>query len=361
MLKEIGSNFWLNPDSITESDKHIDISSLGIHGQDSVFLSTGRGAQLYVLKDIEAYTPDIRKVALIPPFTCRTVIEPFMKMGYKLHSYPVDDKLITTSDMLKGAIDEYAPSIVLIHRYFGFDTLKDCDALIAQERAKGILFIEDRTQNIFSDFECLSVDYVIGSLRKWAGLPDGGFASSKKRFLLDKPTQYNSELMHSKLHAMFAKYEYMINNRGEKQDFLSQYSDAEVILNAEDELYGISPASEAVFCSLNVNELKKKRRSNYTIIYNELKNSVGIKVLMPALSDCETPLYFVLYVADRDKLQNKLREESIYAPVVWPLSDISPDVCEEALDIYRHVLCIPIDQRYDESDMDRICKCIKQG
>lgn len=360
MLKEIGSNFWLNPDTIIGSEKHIDMFSVGIFGKNTVLLSTGRGAQLYVLKDIEAYNPQTKKVALIPPFTCKTVIEPFIRMGYEIHTYPINDKLITTPGMLKCAIDEYNPSVVLIHRYFGFDTLKNCGELIVQERKNGIVFIEDRTQNIFSVFESLPVDYVVGSLRKWVGVPDGGFAVSEKEFLIEKPTQYDSKLMNSKLCAMSAKYEYMVNDRGEKQSFLERYKEAENILNAEDKFYKISPVSEAVFYALDVDELRRKRRNNYTVIYNGVKDLEGITPLTPILSEGETPLYFAMYVVDRVKLQNKLREENIYAPVVWPLSDVSPEVCGAALDIYKHVLCIPIDQRYGEDDMNRICKRIKQ-
>ena len=49
----------------------------------------------------------------------------------------------------------------------------------------------------------------------------------------------------------------------------------------------------------------------------------------------------------------------IYAPVVWPKADCCPEVDKDSEYVYEHILCIPIDQRYDVDDMERVVKVIK--
>ena len=60
----------------------------------------------------------------------------------------------------------------------------------------------------------------------------------------------------------------------------------------------------------------------------------------------------------RKKLQSFLAEYRIYAPVVWSKDDKCPQICDEAQKIYDNILCLPIDQRYDADDMERMAKYI---
>ena len=89
MLKEIGSNFWISPEDMKYETTFIEPSALGLWGNDYAWLSTGRGAIRFVLKTIEESNPFINKVALIPSFTCHTVIEPFLEYPDKRASSKV--------------------------------------------------------------------------------------------------------------------------------------------------------------------------------------------------------------------------------------------------------------------------------
>lgn len=83
MLREIGSNFWLNPNEDYIDEKAVSVEDYGYKGKDSVFLSTGRAAENLVLDVIEKHNPNIKKVAVIPPYTCHTILQPFYDHGYK--------------------------------------------------------------------------------------------------------------------------------------------------------------------------------------------------------------------------------------------------------------------------------------
>lgn len=359
MQKEIGSNFWIRPDEINDVSSQMDLEKIGIHGNDTVLLSTGRSAELLILETIEERNENLRKVALIPPFTCETVLRPFVQKGYEIHTYQIDENLITRPKLLKHDIEKFCPKIVLFHRYFGFDTFAECVEVVQEARRKGIIFIEDRTQNLYSTHTCIDVDYTIGSLRKWLGIPDGAFAVCHNGNFNEKPTEYNIALQETKVEAALEKYRYMEMDEGCKEIFLQKYREAENILAKAEKKYSMSPISSTMQHALDVQSMKIKRRENYRFIYEALCGLKDVRNITPELGKADVPLYYVMWVNDRSALQTWLREHDIYAPVVWPKSDIEVDICEEAEEIYRHVLCLPVDQRYDLDDMERMAECIK--
>jgi hypothetical protein len=116
IYKEIGSNFWLNRcDELKTKEISLDFLQLNI--RDVAFLSTGRSAISFVLEYIEL--PVHKKVALLPPFTCHTVIEPFINAGYKVFYYRIDKNLTCSRQYFLEDIEKYQPSVVLVHGYFG--------------------------------------------------------------------------------------------------------------------------------------------------------------------------------------------------------------------------------------------------
>ena len=100
----------------------------------------------------------------------------------------------------------------------------------------------------------------------------------------------------------------------------------------------------------------KRRKDNYNILFHSLCSRV--KPLFNLEFSNAVPLYFPMLVEDRDDLQKYLAYNSIYAPVVWPKDNKQPEICEAAEFAYQHLLCIPIDQRYDTDDMNRIVDVI---
>lgn len=360
MQKEIGSNFDLDPRILMQESASWNLEQIGITGADSAMLSTGRSAEGLILDEIECRHPELKKIALIPAFTCQTVIEPFIKRGYSVKTYSIDENLRINPETFKEELYESHAQIVLIHQYFGFHTAGNIEQLIREETKKGIVFIEDRTQCLYSSFPILSVEYVIGSMRKWAALPDGGFAVCRHGKLHEKPEYYDAELEIEKIEAAEEKYKYLHENQGEKQIFLEKFSLAECMLDKQEKCFKISPSSLKVQSSLNIDELKQKRRDNYERLYFGLEGSRCVRVVTPPLKKENVPLYYVCLAENRESLQRHLRENRIYAPIVWPKSQMCPVVCKEAEEMYEKSLCIPIDQRYDIDDMDKVVKCIKE-
>lgn len=357
MLSEIGSNFWLDP------NQHFKESPLGTPAQfhckgcDFAWLSTGRSAIKYVIKTIEQRKPNIKKVAVLPSFTCDTVFEPFLKMGYEVYYYPIEKDLTTTSDAILETVFKRDSSIVLFHRYFGFNTLDSqvdrmCDIL----RELGKFTIEDCTQCLYSDIPRAKSDFTVGSIRKWTGTPDGGFAVCRSGAFINKPEKFDCELEDAKVRASYAKYNYLFEQKGDKSEMLALYRKAEDILDQQNDIYAISPMSTTVQSNLNVDDMVNKRRNNYNILRKSLNGPIN--PLFSLDGNQVAPLYFPILVEDRFLLQKHLVSNAIYAPVVWPKDNKQPVQCEGAENAYEHLLCIPIDQRYDSEDLNRVVEVI---
>ena len=203
-------------------------------------------------------------------------------------------------------------------------------------------------------------DFFVGSIRKWHGTPDGGFASCRDYLFGEKPMQADEKLEAAKVKASYAKYQYLFEKEGDKPTFLQLYREAEDLLESQTKFYAISPTSGMLQSNLDVSFLRSKRRNNYQTLLSGLADSSKVKPIYDQLGDDAVPLYFPMIVEDRTSLQAHLVKNDIYAPVVWPKPECLGEVCKEAEYLYEHLLCIPIDQRYDTDDMNRVAGTINK-
>ena len=47
-----------------------------------------------------------------------------------------------------------------------------------------------------------------------------------------------------------------------------------------------------------------------------------------------------------------MAEEKIYCPVIWPQPAETAGVCPVSCAVTKHMLALPVDQRYREAEMD---------
>jgi dTDP-4-amino-4,6-dideoxygalactose transaminase len=360
MLSEIGSNFWISPNQGKEGKQLGAPFLFGYHGTDYVWMSTGRSATRLVLQTIEERNPKCKKVALLPSFTCHTVFEPFMDFDYEIHSLPLNQDLSTNAEEIVRYQEKFDAGVVLVHRYFGFDTLPEFNQAVELLQEKGVIVIEDCTHCLYSSFDISDADYVVASIRKWCGVPDGGFAICKAGIFTNKPIKTDEKMVDAKRIASELKYQFLFEGKGKKPTFKSKYREAEALLGKQNDFYAIGTLSAAIQAELDVKRLKKKRRVNYKILMKGIWNVAGIKVIFDSLPDEVVPLYFPILVNARGTIQDLLADNDIYAPIVWPRAEKCPLIDEIARKVYEKILCIPVDQRYAEDDMYRIVEVLNK-
>ncbi len=354
MKKEVGSNFWIAGDFYKEKtyDEKSIYKKLGLRSNSCLF-STARQAVRYSLRDMDLD----KKRALIPEYTCHSVIDPFLREGYEIFYYPVDRNLRVKLSEINKLIKKHDISVFLFHPYFGFDTIVEDEKLAFDTKV-----IYDATQAMYSDFDYDFCDYKLGSIRKWGPVLDGAYCEKKRGdFKEDFNFEPDWELEKVMEEASALKTDYMVDGRGEKSGFLSLYSEGLGLIRKRDTIHDMSPKSKLIQDRMDLDQLKEKRRENFAHL---LAYDGWDKIGQPVFEDLTkeaVPLYFPLHLrVDRKKFQKHLAENNIYAPIIWSKPDFyeTREVDADVAWIYQHTLSIPIDQRYDLDDMERILEVV---
>lgn len=348
MYNEIGSEFWIDKNNISESANEMPawLNKFG----NVVLTTSGRGALSLLLDQVK---PRVKK-ALLPSYICDSVILPFEKAGYELTYYDVD-KYFRPIDI--ETIKNSNTGIFLHMGYFGFLTNQVLSDTILSLKSKSIIVIEDVTQILFSDHKSpIENDFVIGSIRKWFGTPSGGFLASYKSInceLLDDTSDFinlRKISLHRKIEYMNSRDKYM------KSTYLSGLKMAEQILDEDVKPYKVDQTSEMIIKSLDNKRLQNFRKRNYEFLAYQLSGLNGIEVIFNNLENNITPMFFPIYIKrNRDKLRQSLIEKEIYCPVHWSMpKQLNGCLNDVTKNIYDSILSIPCDQRYQIEDMRRI-------
>lgn len=349
-MREIGSDFYRLSDAPKMAPpSSLPLSRLEAQISDGRYLSTGRQAIRFCLQDMDL----THKHALLPDYTCQSVIQPFLEEGFQLSFFPLKRDLTLSLGELGQLCRDRQVDLVLFHAYFGFDTIKGEGAL-----PPGVRSIYDDTQSIFSPFAKPQADYRIASIRKWGSFPDGAFCGKREgAFKEDRVLEEDAELLALMEEAQAQKALYIEEGQGDKARFRESFLQASALLASRQDFYRMGDDSFRLFHAFDYEAMKESRRANYQALLSYPGWQALGQPLFPKLED-QVPLYFPFYVrgGDRDRLQAFLAKRDIYAPVIWPLAPYleAQGIQETSRWIYQHILALPIDQRYDRDDMGRI-------
>ena len=140
-----------------------------------------------------------------------------------------------------------------------------------------------------------------------------------------------------------------------KQISIKLNKEAVACIGYEIECHKMSDFSLSLMEACDVKASIAQRYMNYRFLYNHIKQVENIRLVCNDIEEVTTaPLYFPIYVTNRTKIQNKLAENHIYAPILWPVNTEDLLINENIRYIYSHILMIPIDQRYGKDDMAKI-------
>lgn len=359
LFKEIGGNFWLRAEQLNYRPVTPDIKKYISGDGEAFFTSSGRGAITAILSDI---TTD-RKTALLPLYTCDSVIQPFINKGYQVYFYNIAFDLAVDLTNLIDQITAVCPGIILFHSYFGFDTLSEVRQLFPRLRESGIVVIEDVTHSLFSGFDKAGADYYCASLRKWLEIPDGGFAFSKENRSSMHEIKYavNPIVTERFIKASLLKDRYVHSMDAKlKSEYRKWFYSIEDILAANSTVYSMSDVASAIWANTDFKEVCRARRNNYSFLYENIMKSDLLYPVFGGISNNVVPLYLPVYIkGDRSNVQTFFSNHDIYSPIHWPI----PNLCKEYITqsvsyIYNQILSIPCDQRYSLDDMRRIVEVL---
>ena len=348
-MTTIGGFFPIKKESFKDSF----FDSVGRDDWDLCFTMSGRCGIYHALNDLK--TSDTVRLAYLPAYTCETVLAPYKKAGYQLAFYEVARDMTPVFDeqMLSRI------SVLSLCGYYGFCNYDR--TFVKRCRDHGIVVIEDTTHSIFSadgiDENC---DYIVGSLRKWLGVPAGGFAIKTGGPFTVPLLPAHRQHLDLRRSSMQLK-----ENRSEAPADLTAatqiFWDAEMMLRTMFDAYASDRESTELMQSFDYPRLIHKRRENYQYLLDHLNAERSYTIVFPQLKKAAVPSHFTIYHPQRDMVRQYLNDKSIHATVYWPVNeDTDLSRYPEARFIYDHVLSLPCDQRYGPAEMERICSALNE-
>jgi len=315
---------------------------------DALAMRSGRDCLYAIARQYEPLT------VLIPALSCDSMVTPFRKAGHKVAYYQLNEDYSIKLDKLRELLSD-KPMLLLYMDYFGLPAATDEALEQLQKEYPKLIFIEDRTENILLPRESeFQPDYVMGSLRKWLPVPDGGLLWSEKS--LTKEIGSSSEFAETRRYAQALRYDYLRDGDTDKKaEFRPIFSGVSDLID-EDKLpsymseYGYELAKRA-----DISFITSAREKNAAVLISALK-AANIKLINASVGSGD--LYVGILVDNRDGIQKRLAERGIFATIIWPLDDEQKAACEVAKYTTEHMLAIYCDQRYDEDDMKHVAQNI---
>lgn len=341
-LIPIGGEFWID-------DKLFNKQLDNFNNINAVFLSGGQSALRFIIQDIEIKQDEY---VLMPSYLCPSILHNFNKLNVKFEFYKINKDLSIDLEDVKIKIEKYKVKAVVFIDYFGFYHKKETINYLKQLKKQNIILIEDAVQMLWFHRNRFIGDYVFNSYRKFLPI-DGAIVLCKNvknyNFIEDK--YYESVNL-----ARIKKTEFKNFHIGTEEEFLTLYAKAEEEYYKRESIIGIDERSKQLLSKVDYGYIFRKRKENYCYLYDNLISNDKVKIMYKKewIYD-NSVLGFPILIDNRDEVRKKLREFNIYCPVHWDiLNEDWSKKYNESRYVSSKILTLPIDQRYDLDDMNRL-------
>lgn len=326
------------------------------------FFSIGREAIAHILK-IETFG---KKVALLPVFTCFTVLDPFLQENWEIHFYRYNQDLSVDTGYFMTVFEKYQPAVCVFQPLSGMGFLESEKKLIEYAHQNNCLTVVDQTQDVYNDRNDACVDYYCGSLRKWYPFPDGSFLYSEKREIGQCQGLKENHIYQSAMGlCMFAGqlrqtydnpyFRYLCK-------FMWTFS-VSYLCSITIKTHTMSAFSRKVLSQQDEKRNVERRVENFRYIFEGIQ---GLQKVKPAFGSIDrltsVPLSFPVYVEDRRSFNAYLNANGVRTQLLWsvpPYIQKHVKMDDATKYTYSHILSLPCDQRYDLEDMERMVDVIR--
>lgn len=297
--------------------------------EDGYLVASCRGAlQLLLL-----HVGKVSKV-YIPYYTCDSVTNALDQIGVRREFYHVNDRLELAAHPVLGD-NEY----IVYTNYFGIK-----DGYIPELlELYGNHLIIDNAQALFAP--AISGCHQIYSPRKFVGVSDGGILVSSVSI---DTTRLPIAMRHEYCSHLLKRAEGLVS------DGYSDFKASDHTL-CDQSLYRMSAITTSVLHSLDYDAIKHRRNQNFAYLHSRLAST---NAQSDIIADSTCPMVYPYYVDDAETLRSSLISNQIFVAKYWPnvqewcsSNDLEYQMCQ-------HILPLPIDQRYDDENMERIIKII---
>ena len=314
------------------------------------FYQSGRNAIEVLFREIAE-----KENVLVPDFVCATVPEAIIRAGCTPVCYHIEEDLSFNPDEIAGY--QSLTKLLYVVHFFGRKMSESEIQAIRKWKENGGIVIEDITMSLYSDAsEAFGFgDYIIGSIRKWLPIADGGLIISKIRSFAPPVDSVVSLYSNYYQIAQILKREYINSKESDKElkdTYLKFYQESIRYLFSDYSIRPISPLSMNYILNTQDNASFSVRVENYKYLFAKLQNLNTVSPVVQ-LEEGFVPFGMVVKCERRDELLQNLIKNDIYCNVHWRLD--FPSVSS----LSKNIMTIPCDERYNRSDMDRIVEAIE--
>lgn len=290
------------------------------HG-DALALNCGRSCLTYLV--------EARGITSIwvPSFLCDSVLGVLARYpSVSVREYPVTRGLLPDYGSIALGPDDY----LYLVDYYG--QLAEGDIEDAAARCEGRLVV-DEAQGFFAP-PVPGVD-TLYTCRKFFGVPDGAYLCTTARLSRELPVDES----HDRMGFLLGRFE------RPSSEFYAAYAENNHFF-ANEPIKAMSPLTHNLLRGIDYATVARRRERNFARLDALLGPVNELELTAPA-----GPFMYPLLVRDGERVRTALQRERIYVPLLWPYA---LDKDATARDLARNILPLPIDQRYDEGDMDYV-------
>lgn len=316
-MKEIGGYFELESNNFNS-----------IYHDKAIAINTARNGLEYILL-INNY----KKIHL-PYYTCDVTLQPLIKLNVDFEFYYLDDEF---NPIIKSINDD---EVLLYVNYYGL-----MNKVIENLKTRFDNLIIDNAQAFYT--KPLSGISTIYSARKFFGLSDGGFVypNTKKKLELkiDKSYDRFSHLLARVEYGAEYGYELFLKND----------------LNLDNQpLKEMSFLTKKLLKNIDFDMALQRRNKNFFQLHESLKS---INQFTPIIDSQEVngAMVYPFLKKENYKLRPKLIQNKVFVAKYWQnvLDWLKGEDCFESY-LVNNLIPLPIDQRYEKVEMDRIINII---
>lgn len=230
--------------------------------------------------------------------------------------------------------------LVIGTNYFGI-----CGVVMRDMAARfGNRLLVDNAQALYdAPMEGIDAFY---SPRKFFGVPDGGYAYCSAGTAPELPQDSSWQHMQHLLQRV---------DEGPESGYAAFRQNSGTL--AQKPLMRMTRLTQRMLGGIDYPAAAQARRANYTALHRALGNSNKFHADLPAHA---VPMVYPYWVENGAQLRQRLISNRVFVATYWPnvLEWCAPGTLEHELAI--NLLALPIDQRYGETEMQRILSILSE-
>ena len=294
-----------------------------LYHDNALALSSGRACLAYLIEQRH-----IDKM-LLPDLLCDVVAQVCSAYGVRVRCYAVGPDL-RPENMPQPELDEW----LYLVNFYGQLT-EDEIAEIASHCPR---LIVDNAHAYFTP-ALPGVD-TLYTCRKFLGVADGGFLYTDAR-----GKWIARDESHSRMGFILGRFERPAN------EFFPEAQQNNDTLDVFPKR--MSPLTENLLRAVDYERIRNTRTENYNRLHAALGNANEL-IFRPV----EGAYAYPLLLADGERIRQKLIEQMIYVPTLWPNVLCDPAAGSTARRLARDILPLPCDQRYGPGEMDAVIAAV---